>query len=80
MSDLGETTNLEKSSLEAHVDLCAMRYRQLDLRLSVLETKMDAVQKEIIEGQRSLKSVIINSSGAIVVSLVGVITAIVMKI
>ena len=79
MSDLGETTNLEKSSLEAHVDLCAMRYRQLDLRLSVLETKMDAVQKEIIDGQRSMKTVIINSAGAIVVSLVGVIATVLMK-
>ena len=79
MSDLGETTNLEKSSLEAHVDLCAMRYRQLDLRLSTLEVKMDAVQKEIIDGQRSMKTVIINSAGAIVVSLIGVISTILMK-
>ena len=79
MSDLGETTNLEKSSLEAHVDLCAMRYRQLDLRLSVLETKMDAVQREIIDGQKSLKNTIIATAGTIVASVIGIIVTMLMK-
>lgn len=79
MSDLGETTTLEKTSLEAHVDLCAMRYRQLDLRLSSLETKMDAVQREIIEGQKSLKVTLIGAAGSIVVTLIGVISTLLMK-
>lgn len=74
-----DTTNLEKQSLEAHVDLCAMRYQALDLRLTSLETKMDAVQQEIIDGQRSLKTVIINSAGTIVVALLGVIGTILTK-
>lgn len=80
MSDLGDTTTLEKTSLEAHVDLCAMRYRQLDLRLSSLENKMDIIQRDLIHSQKSLKSTIINSAGGIIISLVGVITAIVMKL
>lgn len=79
MSDLGATTNLEKESLEAHVDLCAMRYKQLDTRLTVLEVKMDAVQKEIIEGSKSLKTTIINATFAMVGSLIGVIITILMK-
>lgn len=79
MSDLGETTSLEKSSLEAHVDLCAMRYRHLDLRLSTLEAKMDAVQKDIIEGQKSLKTTIITTTATIVISVIGVIGAILTK-
>lgn len=65
MSDFGDTTSLEKTSLEAHVDLCAMRYAQLDGRLTSLEEKMDQVQKDIQEGQKSLKSTII--SGAITI-------------
>lgn len=80
MSDLGDTTNLEKTSLEAHVDLCAMRYRQLDLRLNNLEGKMDAIQRDLIDSQKSLKATIINSAGGIIISLVGVITAILMKL
>lgn len=79
MSDFGDTTDLEKTSLEAHVDLCALRYGQLDLRLTSLENKMSAVQKDILDGQKSLKTTIINTSGAIVVALVGIIGTILTK-
>jgi hypothetical protein len=79
MSDLGETTNLERNSLEAHVDLCAMRYRQLDTRLSVLETKMDAIQKDIVDGSKSLRTVLISSSATLVSGIVGLIVVILMK-
>lgn len=74
-----DTTSLEKTSLEAHVDLCAMRYQALDLRLTSLEIKMSDVQRDILEGQKSLKTVIINSAGTIVVALIGVIGTILMK-
>ena len=79
MTEFGETTNLEKQSLEAHVDLCAMRYQQLDQRLKTLEVKMDVVQKDIIESSKSLKTVIINSAAGIVIALLGVIGTILMK-
>ena len=79
MSDLGDTTQLEKSSLEAHVDLCAMRYRQLDLRLKTLEVMMNTVQKDISDGSKSLKTVIITSASTIVASLLGVVLTILMK-
>jgi hypothetical protein len=79
MSDLGETTNLEKTSLEAHVDLCAMRYRQLDIRLTSLEIKMDAIQRDIVEGQKSLKTTLITSAGTIVASVIGLVVAILIK-
>ena len=35
------TTELEKDNLEAHVDLCALRYEQLDNRLGSLEKKVE---------------------------------------
>ena len=79
MTDLGQTTNLEKTSLEAHVDLCAMRYKQLDIRLTTLEVKMDAIQKDIIEGQRSLKTTLITSAGTIVSGILGLIVVLLMK-
>lgn len=78
MSDF-ETTNLEKNSLEAHVDLCAMRYKQLELRLSTVETKVDGLLKEIHSSNNTLKSVIITSSATIVAGLLGLITTILMK-
>lgn len=79
MTDFGATTNLEKSSLEAHVDLCAMRYQQLDLRLKTLELKMDAVQKDIIDSGKSLKTVMITSAATIIGSLLAVVLAIIMN-
>ena len=72
-------TDLEKQSLEAHVDLCAMRYQQLDLRLTALEVKMDALQKEIIEGQKSLKTVLITSAGTLLAGVLSVVVVIMMK-
>jgi len=77
MSDLGVTTDLEKTSLEAHVDLCAMRYRQLDLRLSSLENKMDAIQHDIIEGQKSMKTTIVGSAATMLGGLLTVVLALV---
>lgn len=79
MSDLAEISDIENESLPAHTAICAQRYKQLDLRLITLETKMDAVQKEIIDGQKSLKTVIISSAGSIVVALIAVIGTIITK-
>ena len=72
-------TDLEKTSLEAHVDLCAMRYQQLDLRLTSLEVKMDAVQKDIVEGQKSLKTTIIGAAATIVSGMLAIVITILMK-
>jgi hypothetical protein len=74
-----DTTNLERTSLEAHVDLCAMRYANLDARLMSLEGKMDAVQKDIIEGQKSLKTSIITATGTIVAALLSIVLTLLMK-
>lgn len=35
-----DTTDLEKKSLEAHVDLCAQRYRFLEEKLETVEEKI----------------------------------------
>lgn len=73
------TTELERTSLEAHVDLCALRYGQLDERLSALETKVDSVHEDIIEGQKSLTKVIIGTAGTIVAGVISLVIAILMK-
>lgn len=79
MSELAETTDIENESLPAHVSICSQRYKQLELRLVTLEVKMDLVQKEIIDGQKSLKNVIISSAGSVVLALIGVIGTIITK-
>lgn len=79
MSDLAQTTALEKQSLEAHVDLCAMRYLQLDTRLTNLETKVDSIHNDIIEGQKGLTKVIIGTAGTIIAGVISLVVAILMK-
>ena len=74
-----QTTELEKTSLEAHVDLCALRYSQLDKRLTNLEQKVDDMHEEIVSGQKSLVKVIIGTAGTITAGILSVVIALLMK-
>ncbi len=74
-----QTTQLERSSLEAHVDLCALRYEQLDERLITLEGKVDIMHKDIVDGQKSLTKVIIGTAGTVVAGILSVAIAVLMK-
>ena len=50
---MSDTTDIEKKSLEAHVELCAERYRFLEEKLDNMEDKingMNAVIREIHDG------------------------------
>ena len=78
MSDL-PTTDLEKQSLEAHVDLCALRYKNLDERLSNVEDKIDQVHKDIQAGNQSMTKVLIGAAGTIVAGLLSTIVVILMQ-
>ena len=42
-----DTTEIEKKSLEAHVELCAERYKLLELKLDSLEAKISSVADTI---------------------------------
>ena len=78
MNDI-TTTELEKESLEAHVDLCAMRYKQLESRLHILEVKFDALSQTIANNSNSMRTVIITSTGTVVAGVIGLIITILMK-
>jgi hypothetical protein len=44
-----DTTDIEKKSLEAHVELCAERYKLLELKLETLESNVDILKTTINE-------------------------------
>jgi hypothetical protein len=44
-----EPTDLEKKSLEAHVDLCAQRYRFLESKLESVEEKIAGLNSVVSE-------------------------------
>ena len=78
MSDL-PTTDLEKESLEAHVDLCALRYKALDDRMTKLESKVDEIHIDIKNGNQSMTKVLIGATGTIVAGLLSTIVVLLMS-
>ena len=78
MSTLASTA-LEKKSLEAHVDLCALRYEQMDQRLTTVEKKLDGIAEQMQAGQNSLTKVIIGAAGTIVAGLLSTIVVIILQ-
>ena len=74
-----QPTALEKESLEAHVDLCALRYEQLDKRLTGLEEKVDDIHDDIVSGQKSLSKVIISTAGTIIAGVLSIVVTIIMR-
>jgi tetrahydromethanopterin S-methyltransferase subunit G len=72
------TTSLERTSLEAHVDLCALRYQQLDNRLNNLEKKVDDIHEDIVQGQKSLTKVIVGTAGTVIAGVLSVVVAVLM--
>ena len=51
------TTDIEKKSLEAHVELCAERYSNLESKLEHLDSRMDKLEHHIVEIKDSLGKV-----------------------
>ena len=73
------TTKLERQNLEAHVDLCAIRYEALEGRLSTVETKIDNIHQDITEGQKSMTKVLVGTAGTVVASLVSIVIVLLMQ-
>lgn len=74
-----ETTNLERSNLEAHVDLCAQRYQILESRLATIEAKVENIHSDITKSNRSMGAVVISSAATVFAGLLGLIATLVIK-
>lgn len=48
------STDIEKKSLEAHVELCAERYSNLETKLVNLETRMEKFEGYLLEIKNTL--------------------------
>jgi 1,4-dihydroxy-2-naphthoate octaprenyltransferase len=79
MSELRTTTSLEKESLEAHVDLCALRYAALDSRLTNVENTLRDIHSDIKNGQQSMTKVLIGTAGTVIAGLLSTIVVILMS-
>jgi len=71
--------DIEKTNLEAHVDLCAQRYDNLDKRLTSIEGKFDKLQELIEKSHNSMAKVIIGTAGTVVTGVLGVLVVMLQK-
>jgi chromosome segregation ATPase len=76
---MSNTTDIEKESLEAHVELCAMRYSQLEQRLGNIEDKVSKLATTIQESQHSMTKVMIGTAGTVVAGVLSTIVVILTK-
>jgi tetrahydromethanopterin S-methyltransferase subunit G len=73
------TTELEKTNLEAHVDLCSERYKGLHDRLSAIEVRLGNMNAEMTAGHKSQTKTIIATAGTVVAGLLSTVVVILMK-
>ena len=75
----GPIIDIEKTNLEAHVDLCAQRYDSLDKRLTSIEGKFGDLKKLIEDGHTSMTKVIIGTAGTVITGVLALMVVILQK-
>ena len=76
---MSSPTDIEKTNLESHVELCALRYDSLEQRLTSIETKVGGLQKIIEDSNASMTKVLIGTAGTIVASVLSVMVVLLTK-
>jgi tetrahydromethanopterin S-methyltransferase subunit G len=72
-------TDIEKENLEAHVELCAERYKQLETRLSSIEKKVANLQDTIEKSSLNTIKVLIGTAGTVIVGMLSMLAVIITK-
>ena len=72
-------TAIEKENLEAHVELCAERYKQLENRLTSIEDKVQDLQTTIEKSSLNTIKVLIGTAGTIIVGILSTMAVIITK-
>lgn len=70
-----DTTDIEKKSLEAHVELCAERYRYLEDKLDAVDEKIITINADTKEIRAMLERVITKRNDQLVAWGLGIIAA-----
>jgi prefoldin subunit 5 len=73
-----EATEIEKKSLEAHVELCAERYNALEDKITSLDTKITSVSTMIKEVKESVSKMAEKNNDRLIawgVAIIGFLTA-----
>lgn len=68
-----DTTEIEKKSLEAHVELCAERYKFLEEKMESIDLKVTSVATSVTDVKNTVESMAIKSNDRLINWGVGVI-------
>ncbi len=73
-------SDLEKTNLEAHVDLCAERYRGLTERLDTIEETLKKLSEEMLVNHKSQMKTVIMTTGTVIAGLLSTLVVVLLKI
>lgn len=84
------STDIEKENLEAHVELCAERYKQLETKLDSLEKRMNKLEEHVVfirdhlaaAGNNQSKQLITIGTtvlGVLITAVIGLLVHLIMK-
>ena len=80
------TTDLERTNLEAHVDLCAERYKGLETRLDNVEkavkdlhTEMRTMHDENMKATQSTNKLLLGAAATVVAGILSTIVVLLMS-
>ena len=74
------STELEKQSLEHHVELCSIRYSSLETRLNKVEEKLDEISDNLRDGNSNLIKVIVGVPRTSIAGLLSTIIVLIMNL
>ena len=73
-------TELEKTNLEAHVDLCTERYNRLHDRLSAIEVRLGKINDDMKIGHKSNSRTVIAAAGTVIAGLLSTMVVLLIKL
>ena len=73
-------TELEKTNLEAHVDLCTERYKGLHDRLSAIEVRLGKINDDMKTGHKSNSKTVIAAAGTVIAGLLSTMVVLLIKL
>jgi hypothetical protein len=73
-------TELEKQNLEAHVDLCAERYKGLHDRLSAIEYRLGKMNDDMKMGHKSNSKTVIAAAGTVIAGLLSTMVVLLIRL
>lgn len=74
-----EPTDIEKTNLESHVELCALRYGALETRLNAIEKKVGDLQEVIEKSHLSTVKILIGTAGTVVAGILSTLVVVLTK-